>query len=113
MRIVRLDLPPSHPSANTTPTTLPMSASSTPRSEALRALASRSAIVPDVPAMRAAPKPTSSYFGSHTFGAKQMRDKLPKEVHSKLTEAIRLGKKLDADIAPAVAKAVKEWAISQ
>jgi len=63
--------------------------------------------------MRPDPKPTSAYFGSHTFGAKQMRDKLPKEVHQKLTEAIRLGKKLDAEIAPAVAKAVKEWAISQ
>ncbi len=90
-----------------------MSASSTPRSDALRAIATRSAIVPDVPAMRPDPKPTSSYFGSHTFGAKQMRDKLPADVHKKLTEAVRLGKKLDADIAPAVAKAVKEWAISQ
>ncbi len=90
-----------------------MSASSTPRSDALRAIATRAAIIPDVPAMRPDPKPTSAYFGSHTFGAKQMRDKLPKEVHQKLTEAIRLGKKLDAEIAPAVAKAVKEWAISQ
>jgi glutamine synthetase len=90
-----------------------MSASSTPRSEALRAIATRAAIIPDVPAMRPDPKPTSSYFGSHTFGAKQMRDKLPKDVHQKLTEAVRLGKKLDAEIAPAVAKAVKEWAISQ
>jgi glutamine synthetase len=90
-----------------------MSASSTPRSEALRAIATRAAIIPDVPAMRPDPKPTSAYFGSHTFGAKQMRDKLPKDVHQKLTEAIRLGKKLDAEIAPAVAKAVKEWAISQ
>jgi len=90
-----------------------MTASSTPRSDALRAIATRSAIVPDVPAMRDDHKPTSAYFGSYTFGAKQMRDKLPKEVHQKLTEAIRLGKKLEADIAPAVAKAVKEWAISQ
>ena len=76
-----------------------MSASSTPRSEALRAIATRAAIIPDVPAMRPDPKPTSSYFGSHTFGAKQMRDKLPKDVHQKLTEAVRLGKKLDAEIA--------------
>ena len=90
-----------------------MSSVSTPRTDALRAIATRAAIVPDVPAMRPNPTPTSAYFGSHTFGAKQMRDKLPKEVHEKLTEAIRLGKKLDASIAPAVAKAVKDWAISQ
>src|SRR5690606_13359564 len=53
------------------------------------------------------------YFGSHTFGVKQMRDKLPKDVHAKLVEAIRLGKKLDPSIAPAVASAVKDWAIAQ
>ncbi|HEX4934972.1 MAG TPA: glutamine synthetase III, partial [Gemmatimonadaceae bacterium] len=88
-----------------------MTVSSTPRSDALRAIANRAPIIPDVPAMAPNPKPTSSYFGSHTFGAKQMRDKLPKDVYEKLTESVRLGKKLDAAIAPAVAKAVKEWAI--
>ena len=90
-----------------------MTASSTPRSDALRAIATRAAIIPDVPAMKANPTPTSAYFGSRTFGAKQMRDKLPKEVYESLTQAVRLGKKLDASIAPAVAKAVKEWAIGQ
>jgi glutamine synthetase len=90
-----------------------MSASDTPRVAALRAIATRAQIIPDVPSMAVDPKPTSSYFGSHTFGARQMRDKLPKNVHEKLTESIRLGKKLDSEIAPAVAKAVKEWAISQ
>ena len=59
------------------------------------------------------PVPTSAYFGINTFGALQMRDKLPKEVYQRLTEAIRLGKKLDKEIAPTVAKAVKEWAISR
>ena len=90
-----------------------MTASSTPRSDAMRAIATRAAIIPDVPAMAETPVPTSAYFGSNTFGARQMRDKLPKNVYEKLTEAIRLGKKLDAEIAPAVAKAVKEWAISR
>ncbi len=90
-----------------------MTASPTPRSDALRAIATRTPIVPDVPAMAANPKPTSEYFGSHTFGAKQMRDKLPKDVVEKITESVRLGKKLDPAIAPAVAKAVKEWAIAQ
>jgi len=90
-----------------------MSDSNTPRVAALRAIATRAPIIPDVPSMGADPKPTSSYFGSHTFGARQMRDKLPKGVHEKLTESVRLGKKLDPEIAPAVATAVKEWAISQ
>ena len=90
-----------------------MSAADTPRLAALRAIATRAPIVPSVPSMTSEPKPTSAYFGSHTFGARQMRDKLPKDVHAKLVESIRLGKKLDPAIAPAVASAVKEWAITQ
>jgi glutamine synthetase len=57
--------------------------------------------------------PTSSYFGINTFGARQMRDKLPKEVSIKLAQAIRHGKKLDIEVAPTVAKAIKEWALSR
>ena len=57
--------------------------------------------------------PTSSYFGINTFGARQMRDKLPKDVYAKLVAAIRHGKKLDLDIAPTVAQVIKEWAISR
>ena len=60
-----------------------------------------------------APKPTSEYFGVNTFGARQMRDRLPKKVFTKLQGAIRLGKKLDPDIAPAVADAIKEWAVEK
>ncbi|MEO8335175.1 MAG: glutamine synthetase III, partial [bacterium] len=57
--------------------------------------------------------PTSSYFGINTFGARQMRDKLPKEVYAKLAAAVRHGKKLDVDVAPTVAQVIKEWAISR
>ena len=32
--------------------------------------------------------PTSAYFGINTFGARQMRDKLPKDVYAKLVAAI-------------------------
>ncbi|HET7188030.1 MAG TPA: glutamine synthetase III [Gemmatimonadaceae bacterium] len=60
-----------------------------------------------------APVPTSAYFGINTFGARQMRDKLPKDVAKKLAASIRLGKKLDLDIAPVVAQTIKEWAISR
>ncbi len=57
--------------------------------------------------------PTSSYFGINTFGARQMRDKLPKDVYAKLAASIRHGKKLDIEVAPIVAKAIKDWAMSR
>src|SRR5919109_5481015 len=53
----------------------------------------------------------SEYFGINTFGHRQMRDKLPKDVYAKLESAIRHGKKLDPEIAPTVARAIKEWAL--
>ena len=53
----------------------------------------------------------SEYFGINTFGHRQMRDKLPKDVYAKLESAIRHGKKLDPEIAPAVARAISEWAL--
>ena len=62
---------------------------------------------------RRSPVPTSQYFGMNTLGARQMRDKLPKEIYAKLVASIRLGKKLDLDIAPAVAHVIKEWALSR
>ncbi len=56
---------------------------------------------------------TSAYFGINTFGARQMRDKLPKDVSIKLAASVRHGKKLDLDVAPVVAQVIKEWAISR
>jgi len=61
----------------------------------------------------APPMRTSEYFGINTFGVRQMREKLPKEVYRKLLEAIRQGKKLDLDIAPTVAQVIKDWAVSR
>jgi glutamine synthetase len=54
---------------------------------------------------------TSEYFGINTFGVRQMRDKLPRDTHAKLLAAVRHGKKLDLEVAPRVAQAIKEWAI--
>ncbi|MEO6878617.1 MAG: glutamine synthetase III [Gemmatimonadaceae bacterium] len=42
-----------------------------------------------------------------------MRDKLPKDIYAKLVASIRQGKKLDQEIAPVVAQAIKEWALSR
>lgn len=60
-----------------------------------------------------APLRTSEYFGVNTFGARQMREKLPKELYVKLLSAVRGGKKLDRDIAPTVAQVIKDWAVSR
>jgi glutamine synthetase len=83
------------------------------RATVMRAISTRRVIAPDVPSVREHPIPTSEYFGINTFGARQMRDKLPKEVYLKLVSAIRLGKKLDVEIAPTVAQVIKEWAVSR
>src|SRR4051812_20327087 len=84
------------------------------RKSALRDLAAR---VPRAPIHSngngEAPVPTSAYFGINTFGQRQMRDKLPKDVARKLAASIRLGRKLDLEIAPVVAQTIKEWAISR
>ena len=57
--------------------------------------------------------PTSAYFGINTFGARQMRDKLPKDVYAKLAASVRHGKKLNIEVAPIVAQVIKEWALSR
>ena len=79
----------------------------------MRAISTRVVTVPEIPASGDGPAPTSQYFGINTLGARQMRDKLPKEIYAKLVASIRLGKKLDLDIAPAVAGVIREWALSR
>ena len=58
-------------------------------------------------------KKVSDYFGEDTFGYKQMKDKLPKDVFKKLSKIIHEGEKLDPDTANSVAHAMKEWAIEK
>jgi glutamine synthetase len=81
----------------------------TPRAEAIRAIAARR--TPPTDSTRSTP--TSDYFGVNTFSTREMREKLPAEVFEKLINAVRLGQKLDTDIAPVVAQAIKEWAIGK
>src|SRR5512134_1067714 len=91
----------------------------TSRRSAISAIAGRSAVIK---AANNGASPSNGvainssvaeYFGINTFGARQMRSKLPKDVFSKLTDAIRHGKKLDLEVAPTVAQSIKEWAISK
>ena len=84
---------------------------STSRRTAIAAIASR--LTPAKPSNNGVPSSVAEYFGINTFGARQMRSKLPKDVFSKLTDAIRHGQKLDVEIAPTVAQSIKEWAISR
>ena len=90
-----------------------MSSSLSPRAAAIRAISTRSVTAPNIPVASDNPIPASEYFGINTFGARQMRDKLPKDVYIKLVAAIRLGKKLDVEIAPTVAQVIKEWAVAR
>ena len=59
------------------------------------------------------PARVSDYFGVNTFGVRQMRDKLPRDVYEKMLAAVRQGKKLDVDVATRVAHVIKEWAIGR
>src|SRR3954462_801885 len=90
-----------------------MPSSVSPRRAVLREIAEREVRAPVNLNEKGAPQRTSEYFGINTFGVRQMRDKLPRETHAKLVDAIRHGKKLDLDVAPRVAQAIKEWAIER
>lgn len=84
------------------------------RKSVLEAIAGRTA--KPVAGNGAAPPASASipeYFGINTFGVRQMRSRLPREAYEKLVSAIRHGKKLDRDIAPTVAQAIKEFATSR
>ena len=84
-----------------------------PRSVALREVTKRPVRTSHRPEDNGVQQPTSAWYGSNTLSLRQMRAKLPKSVYQKLAATIRLGKKLDSDIAPTVAQVIKEWAISR
>ena len=84
-----------------------------PRSVALREVTKRPVRTSHRPEDNGVQQPTSAWYGANTLSLRQMRAKLPKSVYQKLAATIRLGKKLDSDIAPTVAQVIKEWAISR
>ena len=55
----------------------------------------------------------SDYFGCNVFGPETMKLLLPKEIYRKLQDSIQNGKKVDIDVANAVALAMKKWAVSK
>jgi glutamine synthetase len=78
-----------------------------------REFASRTPKPPPAIMQNGQPARVSDYFGINTFGARQMRDKLPRDVYEKMLEAVRQGKKLDIEIAGRVSQVIKEWAIGR
>src|SRR4249919_1693707 len=90
-----------------------MPTSRSPRRAVLREITEREVHAPANMNGKAVAQRTSEYFGINTFGVRQMRDKLPREIHAKLLDALRHGKKLDLDVAPRVAQAIKEWALER
>ena len=52
-------------------------------------------------------------FGSMVFNEAVMQERLPKDVYKKLKKTMREGTAIDADVAPVVATAMKDWALSK
>jgi glutamine synthetase len=91
-----------------------MSASSlSPRKTVLREITERDIRAPSGASENGTSPRISEFFGVNTFGVRQMRDKLPRDTYAKLLDAVRHGKKLDVEVAPRVAQAIKEWAIGR
>lgn len=55
----------------------------------------------------------SEFYGVNTFDIHKMKEKLPKDIFTKLLSTIETGKKLDKDVANTVAHAMKEWAMAR
>ncbi|MDD5656370.1 MAG: glutamine synthetase III [Elusimicrobia bacterium] len=60
-----------------------------------------------------APTKVSEYFGCNVFGPETMRLLLPKETYRRFQEAVDNGRRIEPDIANAVASAMKTWALSK
>ncbi|MBI3269300.1 MAG: glutamine synthetase III [Planctomycetes bacterium] len=82
-----------------------------PRFRALEEVRRRAIRV--VPGLAEGGSRVAEHFGSNTFDARAMREKLPRPVFKKLQETTRRGEKLDRTIADTVAHAVKEWALEK
>ena len=54
----------------------------------------------------------SEYFGELLFDEKEMRARLSEEIYGSIRETLEQGKPLKAEVANAVAQAMKEWAVS-
>jgi glutamine synthetase len=61
----------------------------------------------------ARPESFSQLFGVNTFSRRTMREKLPSAVYESLLRTIESGQRMDPAVVPAVAHAMKEWALER
>jgi glutamine synthetase len=59
------------------------------------------------------PMDIEGIFGEHTFGLREMKSRIPKQVYRALCATIEQGTALDPAFADAVAIAMKEWALEK
>jgi len=78
------------------------------RFSAVQEAGSRQPLFPELPSNK-----VSDYFGMTSFGLPQMQATLAPDVYKEIKYCIDKGKKINDDIANAVASAVKSWAIEQ
>jgi len=62
---------------------------------------------------RVAAAQVSEYFGVNTFSFSEMEERLPRPIFKRMMTLIHEGGSLDAELANAVAHAVKEWALAR
>src|SRR3954471_16800996 len=55
----------------------------------------------------------SDFYGVNTFDIHKMKEKLPKDIYTKLVSTIETGKTLDREIANTVSNAIKEWSLAR
>ena len=55
----------------------------------------------------------AQFFGEHTFGQNEMKNRLPRDAYKRLMSTVESGLELDPSVADAVAVAMKEWAMER
>ena len=55
----------------------------------------------------------TEYFGTMAFDETSMKEYLPADIYASLKKTIDEGRSIDMDIANAVAKGMKEWAVAK
>jgi glutamine synthetase len=78
------------------------------RKQAIQTVVNREVVKPTLPGSK-----VSDYYACNVFTDRAMRDHLPEEVYKSVRESIKSGKKINRDIADAVAQGMKSWAMSK
>ncbi len=84
--------------------------SASPRREAVTSAITRN--IRKVPGISEKNERVSSFFGSHTFGLDQMKEKLAKDSYESLMNMVHRGQRLPKAVSDEIANIVKDWAIS-